>query len=85
MHVRTVSSQISSLHRLIRDDILRFWKSILSKNPVKAESVVPDYPIQTAQANLGHFTHMHYAQFYQFTTHGINTHCVTIYASQYYL
>ena len=36
------------------------------KNVIKAESIVPDKPVQTAQANLGrHFSHMHKALFYQ--------------------
>ncbi len=43
--------------------------SLLGKNPVKAESVVPDMPVRTALANLGqHFAHKHYAQFSQNTT-----------------
>ena len=44
--------------------------SLFNDNPVKTESVVQDYPVRTAKANLGrHFTHMHYAQFSQNTTH----------------
>ena len=41
-------------------------KSLLNKNPVKAESVVPDKPVRIAEATLGQsLTHMHLAQFYQ--------------------
>ena len=42
LHVSLVLSQISlcSLHRLIRDDIFRFYDIFIQ---VKAESVVPDY------------------------------------------
>ena len=58
-HMQTESShqRMCSRHRLIKDDafivlfVLR--KSRLSESTVKTESVVPDEPLRTAQANLG--------------------------------
>jgi len=46
--------------------IVAFKGRLLDENRVKAESVVPDKPVRTAQANLGqHFTHMHQIPFSQ--------------------
>ena len=41
---------------------------------IKAESVVPNEPVRTTEANLGrHFLNMHYAKFSQNTAQFINT------------
>jgi hypothetical protein len=54
-------------------------KSLLSKDTIKAESVVPHKPVRTTQANLGrHCTHMHYAQFSQNTTHSLNAFSIEL-------
>ena len=80
MQVRKVSSQISLCrpNRLIRDDTFRLnWifakeRLPLNENIIQSESIVPDKPVRTAQANMGrHFTYMHYAQFSQNATHVI--------------
>ena len=53
MHVLKVTSQVSlcSSHRLIREDTV-FIDFLKTKNSMKSESVVPDLPVRTAQANV---------------------------------
>ena len=71
LHLRKVSYQIClcSPHRLITDDICRFYgrfqitKDSFCKNPILADSVVPDYPVWTALAYLRrHFTQARFAR-----------------------